>query len=46
MLEMAKEVKNVNGLFITVFHERSFSDHLYQGFGTLYKNLYSSIKEL
>ena len=46
MLEIAKEVKKVNGLFISVFHERSFSDHLYKGFGTLYKNLHSALKEL
>jgi hypothetical protein len=46
MLDLAKEVKKVNGLFISVFHERTFSDHLYKGFGTLYKNLHLKIKEL
>lgn len=46
MLQLAKEVKNVNGLFISVFHERTFSDHLYKGFGTLYKNLHSELKAL
>jgi hypothetical protein len=46
MLALAQEVKKVNGLFITVFHERSFSDHLYPGFGTLYKKLHTQIKAL
>lgn len=46
MLHLAKEVKKVNGLFITVFHERTFFDHLYMGFGTLYKKLHSRVKEL
>lgn len=46
MLRLAKEVKQVNGLFITVFHERTFFDHLYMGFGTLYKKLHSRVKEL
>lgn len=46
MLALASEIKKVNGLFISVFHERSFSDHLYPGFGTLYKNLHSQLKAL
>ncbi|PBQ30840.1 hypothetical protein CNR22_03305 [Sphingobacteriaceae bacterium] len=46
MLQLAKEVKSVNGFFISVFHERSFSDHLYEGFGILYKNLHSTLKGL
>lgn len=46
MLEMAYEVKKVKGFFVSVFHERTFSDHLYQGFGTLYKNLHLKLKEL
>lgn len=46
MLTIAKEIKKVNGLFISVFHERTFSDHLYKGFGTLYKKLQSAVKEL
>lgn len=46
MLELANEVKKVEGLFISVYHERSFSNHLYPGFGTLYKNLHQKLKEL
>lgn len=44
MMELMKEIKKVNGFFITVFHERSFSDHLYPGFGTLYKKLHEEGK--
>jgi len=46
MLTIAKEIKKVNGFFISVFHERTFSDHLYKGFGTLYKKLHAAVKEL
>lgn len=46
MLNLAKEVKKINGFFITVFHERTFFDHLYMGYGTLYKKLHSGVKEL
>ncbi|MDI1354229.1 MAG: polysaccharide deacetylase family protein [bacterium] len=42
--ELAQEIKKVGGNFITVFHERTFSDHLYKGFGTLYKNLHLKLK--
>jgi hypothetical protein len=41
---LATEVKKVAGIFLTVFHERTFSDHLYKGFGTLYKKLLSDLK--
>ena len=46
MMELAGEIKKVKGLFTSVFHERSFYDHLYPGFGTLYKKLHSALKEL
>lgn len=46
LLQIAMEVKNAKGIFTTVFHERTFSDHLYPGFGTLYKNLHLKLKEL
>lgn len=46
MIHLVKEIKKTDGLFISVFHERSFSDHLYKGFGTLYKKLHSELKEL
>lgn len=44
MLDLAKQVKQVNGIFISVYHERSFSDHLYKGYGSLYKNLHQQLK--
>lgn len=43
MMEIANNIQKVEGIFLTVFHERTFSDHLYKGFGTLYKNLYSGL---
>ncbi|MBL7931494.1 MAG: hypothetical protein JNL60_06315 [Bacteroidia bacterium] len=46
MLRFAEEIKSVGGNFVSVFHERSFSDHLYPGFGTLYKNLHLKLKAL
>ena len=46
MLKMAKDIKKVNGYYISVFHERSFSNHLYPGFGTLYKKLHTMLKAL
>ncbi len=46
MLSLAKEVKKAGGFFISVFHERTFYNHLYPGFGTLYKNLHRRLKEL
>jgi hypothetical protein len=46
MMTLAREIKKTNGFFITVFHERTFYDHLYKGFGTLYKKLYGQAKQL
>lgn len=46
LLNLAKEVKKVNGLFVSVFHERTFSNHLYPGYDRIYKNLHQSIDEL
>jgi hypothetical protein len=43
LMAMASEIKKNGGYFITVFHERSFYDHLYPGFGSLYKNLHSQL---
>ncbi|MCW3077225.1 MAG: hypothetical protein JWO32_1834 [Bacteroidetes bacterium] len=37
--KLKNEVKKVNGLFITVFHERTFSEDLYPGFGQMYKSV-------
>lgn len=39
MLQMAEEAKQLNGIFITVFHERSFDNAIYEGFATVYYNL-------
>jgi hypothetical protein len=44
--EMAKEIKKSGGNFISVFHERSFYNHLYPGFGNLYKEMHLQIKAL
>lgn len=46
LMTLANEVRKVGGYFITVFHERSFSDHLYPGFGSLYKKLHQNIIQL
>lgn len=46
MLRLAAEIKNAGGFFTSVYHERSFSNHLYPGFGSLYKNLHLRLKEL
>lgn len=37
--QLKEEVKKVQGLFITVFHERTFAEHLHPGFADMYKNL-------
>lgn len=46
MYKLAEEIKKAGGNFVSVFHERSFSDHLYPGFGTLYKKLHLKLKAL
>lgn len=43
LFNLADEIKKVNGNFITVFHERTFSDYLYPNFGSLYKELYQKL---
>jgi hypothetical protein len=40
---LAEDIRRQKGIFMSVFHERSFSDHLYPGFGTLYKKLHSGL---
>jgi hypothetical protein len=37
--KLKQELKKMNGLFLTVFHERTFAEHLYPGFGDMYKKL-------
>jgi len=44
--DIAKDIKKCGGNMITVFHERSFYNHLYPGFGTLYKELHLQTKDL
>lgn len=39
LCKIKNEIKKVNGLFTTVFHERTFDDHLYPGYGMMYKKL-------
>jgi hypothetical protein len=46
LMELAAEVQKVKGIFTSVFHERTFSNHLYPGFVTLYKKLHLKLKEL
>lgn len=46
LINLAHEVKKTQGFFITVFHERTFSNHLFPNFGTLYKKLHQQLKEL
>lgn len=40
---LAEGIKAYKGIFMTVFHERSFSDHLYPGFGNLYKKIHAEV---
>ena len=46
LMDLANEIKKTNGFFVSVFHERTFYNHLYPGFGTLYKNLHLQLKDL
>lgn len=46
MLQLALEIKKSGGNFISVYHERTFFDHLYPGFGPLYKKLHQRLKDL
>jgi hypothetical protein len=39
LMKIKNAVKKVDGLFITVFHERTFDDRMYPGFGEMYKKL-------
>lgn len=44
MLELANEAKRLDGIFITVFHERTFDDALYPGYKEVYVNLLEKLK--
>ncbi len=46
LLKLANEIKKVNGLFITVFHERTFYNELYKGLGEIYIKLHSEMRDL
>lgn len=39
IVQLAQEAKQLNGIFVTVFHERTFDEVLYPGFGDLYRKL-------
>ncbi len=39
IVELAEETKHLKGIFVTVFHERTFDEVLYPGFGDLYRKL-------
>lgn len=45
LLQLANEVRKVNGLFITVYHERTFYDNLYKGFGDVYRKLFLELSK-
>lgn len=44
MLQLASKVKLLGGIFITVFHERTFSNDLYPGFGDLYFRIQQKLR--
>lgn len=44
--DLAAEVKKVNGLFVSVFHERTFSNHLYPGYDRIYNNFHQTVNAL
>lgn len=39
LLKLKENVRKVGGLFTTVFHERTFDEQLYPGYGEMYKQL-------
>lgn len=43
IMRMAEEARMLGGTFMTVFHERTFDDHLYPGFGKVYRNLHEKL---
>ncbi len=43
ILHMAEEARSLGGTFMTVFHERTFDDSLYPGYGQVYKNLHEKL---
>lgn len=45
IIALARTLKKVNGLLITVFHERSFSNELYPDWNKLYSELHDKINE-
>ncbi len=45
LMDMATVVKSVNGLFITVIHDRSFSEIIAPGWKELYRKLHESLKK-
>ncbi len=43
ILDMAEEVRKVNGLFVTVFHDRTFGTNFFPGWRSLYVRLQEKI---
>jgi hypothetical protein len=43
ILQLAEEARAMNGIFISVFHERTFDEALYPGFGELYRFLLAKL---
>jgi hypothetical protein len=46
LLSLAQQLQRVNGLFVTVFHDRSFSKELYPGWKELYFELHKHLGKL
>lgn len=46
MIELAEQAKELNGIFVTVFHERTMDESLYLGFKDLYLNLHERLKAI
>ncbi len=44
MIELATQAKQLNGIFVSVFHERTMDEALYPGFKDLYLNLHERLK--
>lgn len=44
LMDIAAMVRSVNGLFVTVIHDRSFSDSIAPGWKDLYRKLHENLK--
>src|SRR5438067_1773806 len=44
LMEIAAYIRSVNGLFVTVIHDRSFSDAIAPGWKDIYLKLHENLK--